>query len=105
MNNKSEQKKLVSGCDYCHLKAAEHNIDQSNDDMFDKDGIVYGDWLEDLSLEDDNIFLADANHNCICDDCVTEERHYLSNIDKFYPKQKHKLLLAHQDYKNKIMKG
>lgn len=95
--------KLVSGCDYCHLKADEHNIDQSNDNMFDEDAIVYGEWLEDLSIEDNNILLADAKLNCICEDCATQERHYLSNIDKFYPNTKEKVLLNHLKYKKCLL--
>ena len=97
--------KLVSGCDYCNLKADEHNIDKSNNDLFDKDAQVYGDWIDDLSTEDDDILLADAKLNCICEDCVEEERHYLSNINKFFPNTKEKVLAAHLEYKNKITKA
>tara|TARA_R100001015_G_C4585324_1_gene141328 strand:+ start:254 stop:622 length:369 start_codon:yes stop_codon:yes gene_type:complete len=99
------KKKLVSGCDYCHLKADEHNIDQSNDNMFDEDAEVYGDWIDDLSTEDDDILLASRHLNLICEYCVEEERHYVSNIDKFYPKTKDKVLSAHFKYKNKITKA
>ena len=104
MNNK-----LVSGCGYCHLKADEHNLDKSNleskgenDSVFLQDTIVYGDWIDDLSKADDNILLSEANDNCICEDCAEEERHYLSNINKFFPNTKEKVLLNHSKYKGDI---